>query len=409
MKQYVYTERAHLMCPNMNYGIACVVKGEYSEDKIRETLRKLAEVHPFLRAVIGYEESGNRYYYKITDASKIDVELSGEEINGIDDGKILKKFSDLVSKDWNILSEGMLKIVAYRFNKKIALLMVFHHLLADGRAAFELADRFAKIYTNEISGNLEVLEERLIASESDLPKGSGLPFISKVLINSCNKTWSKENHFVKYDEYHNFADSFLQKDKVNHNIKIYDSSALGKIADECKNAKVSVNDYLIAKELIENGIDKVIVAKDIRKNLTCYNEGALGNYSTAFSVVHKTSSNNIVEEAKCIHKKMLKSSRNMSKVMTVLSCYMKMNPDLLDVAAISVLGNYPSKAGDFVGSNMFGFRNGNGHAITNLGKYTSDSMDAAMFIPPASPSSKKTLGVLTLNGQMVVCTSERDD
>lgn len=42
-----------------------------------------------------------------------------------------------------------------------------------------------------------------------------------------------------------------------------------------------------------------------------------------------------------------------------------------------------------------------------LGKIETDAVDVAMFIPPASPAIKKTLGVLTTNGKMIVCSSER--
>ncbi|MCI5874363.1 MAG: hypothetical protein PUJ55_16640 [Clostridiales bacterium] len=93
--------------------------------------------------------------------------------------------------------------------------------------------------------------------------------------------------------------------------------------------------------------------------------------------------------------------------MTVLVCYAQMNPGLLDAAAISALGGFQSKAGTFVGGGMFGFGLGGGHSITNLGKLENNTIDSAIFIPPASTAIKKILGVLTVNGQMVICSSER--
>lgn len=85
-----------------------------------------------------------------------------------------------------------------------------------------------------------------------------------------------------------------------------------------------------------------------------------------------------------------------------------MNPGLLDAAAISAIGGFKSPAGEFVGGNMFGFKSRNGYSITNLGRFEDDAVDVAMFIPPASPAIKKTLGVLTTNGRMVICSSERE-
>lgn len=86
--------------------------------------------------------------------------------------------------------------------------------------------------------------------------------------------------------------------------------------------------------------------------------------------------------------------------MLVLACYFAMEPTLIDAVAISSLGNFNSKAGKFAGDNMFGYALRNGHSITNLGKMESDSISEGFFIPPASPATRKTWGVLTVNGNM---------
>ena len=68
---------------------------------------------------------------------------------------------------------------------------------------------------------------------------------------------------------------------------------------------------------------------------------------------------------------------------------------------------FQSRAGAFGGGNMFGYKLRNGYSITNLGRIENDAVGEAMFIPKASPAMKKTLGALTVNGQMVLCVSER--
>ena len=40
-RQYLYTEQAHLMCPNMNFGIVCEVNSPFDENRIRETLSRV--------------------------------------------------------------------------------------------------------------------------------------------------------------------------------------------------------------------------------------------------------------------------------------------------------------------------------------------------------------------------------
>ena len=82
-RKYLFTERAHLMCPNMGFAIAFSIKSPYDENRIKETIAVLSEAHPFLNAILGYEEDNNAYYYDVTDTSKVELNLIGDEISGV--------------------------------------------------------------------------------------------------------------------------------------------------------------------------------------------------------------------------------------------------------------------------------------------------------------------------------------
>lgn len=72
-KQYILSERAHFMCPNMHFGMLMEIEKEYDKQSVDETLLRMAEAHPFLKSVIAYEDGTDKLYYKITDRSKISV------------------------------------------------------------------------------------------------------------------------------------------------------------------------------------------------------------------------------------------------------------------------------------------------------------------------------------------------
>lgn len=404
-RQYIFTERTHLMCPNMYFGIVETVNKTFDTNELETAFQKISDAHPFLTALLGYEKENNQYYYDVTGSSKIDFFMKDTEIASIDDQAVFDEYEKLIARDWDLFHEGMLKAVCWKIHDKTCILFVFHHLLADGRAALGLASEFAQLYVD--GKEREPVPERLISSDIDLPSGCKLPLVSRMLVNQCNKKWIKENTLVTYDEYHKFADTFLKNDHISHTVHKYDKDAMKKLVSDCKENGVSVNDYLLAKMFIEEHTRKIVIAQDIRKKLSCYRDGALGNYSTAFGIVHKVKCNDILLEAKRVHKIVQKTANNVQAATIVLACYAKMNPGLLDAAAISALGGFRSKAGAFVGGGMFGFGLGGGHSITNLGKLENNAIDSAMFIPPASTAIKKILGVLTVNGQMVICSSER--
>ncbi|MBR2264786.1 MAG: hypothetical protein IJ917_10705 [Firmicutes bacterium] len=402
--QYLFTERAHLMCPNMCFGIVMVVSWSYNASKIRATIAALTEAHPFLKAVLKFTAE-NKAYYHITERSQVELLLQDQEVRAIDDASVMAEYERLTSRDWNLLEDGLLKVAAWPMGGQTCFLLVFHHLLADGRGALGLAQELADHYALGVQPH--PVEEQLIASKQDMPADSELPFISRTLVRRANKTWVKEKQKLTYQAYHACAEAFLEKDVIKHEIAHVPQEELDQILKSCHEHEVTLNDYLLAEMMIKEGTEKVIMACDLRERLPKYKEGALGNYSTAFSVVIKQKKKDLFVLAKAVHKQVRKIMEDPSALWLVLQCYADLDPGLLDAAWISCQGDFPSKAGKFIGSMFFGFTAAKGHSITNLGRMESRSITEGFFIPPASPAIKKTLGVLTVNGTMTVCSSER--
>ena len=397
-KQYIRSERAHFMCPNMHFGIIIELSAAFDEAKLRDSVQKLAKVRPFLRCVIAAEGSMDTLYYKDTGASKTELVVLRNEDSLWDD---YKKISETA---WNVFEEGMLKLYAYPKEKGMTLLFIAHHLLTDGRGLLELVQTFAGIYTTGISP--DIAEERLIESIEDLPEKSALSGISRFLVKRANKQWKKENHAVSYAQYCAFAKEYGQMHPVEFEMYEMEREELQAIIQECRNHGVSVNDWLMAEMYLHTGTEKIIIAADIRDRLKNYNPGSLGNYSTAMGIVYKAKSTNVMETAKEVRKCVQKHMNNTRALMLVLACYFEMEPALLDAAAISALGGFNSRAAQFVGGGMFGMSSPKSHSITNLGKVEDEKIDSLVFIPPASPAAKFTLGVVTLNGVLRACSSK---
>lgn len=402
----IFTERAHLMCPNMYFGITLIIAAAYDEKRITDSIKTISEAHSFLNALLGHNEADNFFYYEITDSSKIELFFKDDFISSIGDEKLIKEYETITGRDWNLTKEGMLKVAAWKAEEGTAFLLVFHHLLADGRGALGLAKELADLYVKGMQP--ELVQEKLIASKDAFPTASKLSFISKYFINKANKLWEKENHTpLFYKEYHEFAERFIKNDNVRHSLFISDSSKTKQLLEECTAHSVTLNDLLMARMYLQDKTDKIIIAKDLRDSLGCYRKGALGNYATAFSVVQKAKGDDEFSLAAKVHKKVKSILTRPSDLYLVLQCYASLNPSLLDAAFMASQGAYKSKAASFIGKMFFSYDVPKGYSITNLGKIEDENINAAYFIPPASPAIRKTQGVLTVNGQMIICTSER--
>jgi len=395
-RKYLYTERAHYMCPNMHFGIMVEIGAEFDADGIIEGIGVLKSAHPLMRSLIAEEHGSSKIYYEENPELEIPVTIKEADENWQAD------YEAVSSVGWNVQKEALLKVFAYPSESGTRVLFITHHLLCDGRGLLQLVQEFADYYTNGVEPHY--VDEKLMESIDDLPSGSDLGFISKVLIKDANKKWRKEGHKVSYDEYLEFERDHDSKRDIKREIRKVDGEELDTLLGLCRENGVSVNDYLVAKMMLDEGTDKVIIASDIRNKIKNHKNGALGNYATAFGVVVKRKSYEIIELAKAVDHEVKSIMNKPDREMLVLSCYFNMDPELLDAVAISTLGSFESKAGRFVGGRMFGYEIRDGHCITNLGRLESNVIKEGVFVPPASPANRKAWGVLTINNKMRICS-----
>ena len=404
--QYLFTERAHLMCPGMAFGITIGVRAPLDEKRVLEAFSALAQAHPFLKARLGCEPENNAFFYDVTDTPQTRIEFGCGEVPAVDSVQVMEAFEQRTQTDWDLFGEGMLKAVVWKMGNGTCFLLVFHHLLADGRGALGLAQELADRYA--AGKQPQCAPEKLIASAAGFPAGSGLPFLSRILVDRANREWRKENRQpLSWNTYHEFADRFLKEHPVRHTARTTGAAELTGILRECHEHAVTVNDLLTARMLLEENTNRIVVACDLRDRIASWVPGALGNCSTAFSVTVRKKSQDACGLANEVHRSVQKVMGKPSRLYLVLRCYAALDPGVLDAAFLSARGAYDSKAAAFVGKVFFGFGAAEGYSLTNLGRIESDSIGTACFIPPASPAIRKTKGVLTVNGVMTVCTSER--
>ncbi len=396
-RQYIVSERAHFMCPNMHFGILIGISAAFNLEKVCFSLEEMSKAHPFLRSVIKYDEDSTRLFYDIRDHSEITI-YGGRPIQSI-----WSDYKAIGNQAWNVFEKGLLKVFLYPLEEGFKILFVAHHLLGDGRSLLELAGEFADLYGE--GKEPTYVEERLIRDIEDFPPHSQLSGISKLLVNRLNKQWKKEERKVDYADYAKFVSNFAKENPVAYATCTMDYRDVLQMKEQCKAYGLSFNDYLMAKIFRSMKTQKIIIAVDIRSQLKCYRKGALGNYATAMGIVCKGKSKDVLEKAKEVHKQVMLHRKNMQKWMLVLACYLEMDRDLIDAVAISTLGDFSSKAANFVGTNMFGYKKREGISITNLGSVDNLHMSDALFIPPASPANIQTIGALTVNNHLQLCSS----
>ena len=173
-RKYLYTERAHYMCPNMHFGIMAEIGTEFDADGIFRSIDVLRSAHPLMRSLIAEEQGSSGIYYEEHPELEIPVTLREADEDWQTD------YDSVSSAGWNVQKEALLKVFAYPSGSGTRVLFITHHLLCDGRGLLQLVKEFADHYSN---GAIPCsVDEKLMESLDDLPGGSDLRFISRMLI-----------------------------------------------------------------------------------------------------------------------------------------------------------------------------------------------------------------------------------
>lgn len=349
MKQYVLTERAHLMCPNMHFGIRAKIAARYDEGKFHDALRALAVAHPFLKSNIAQEAESGKLYYCRHEELKIPVFKKDNAFLWQDD------YRDITRNGWNAFQESLLKLIVYPASEAFEVILIAHHLLGDGRSILHLVCEFANCY---LSGKTPALaEENLISSIDELPKGSQLSSVNQLIIGYANRKRKQERHTVSYEDYTKFETEFIANNPVSYPEEAWEPTKTEEVLRKCHEQVVSLNDYLIAEMMLKEKTNRVVAAVDIRRYLSRYQAGALGNYASATAIEVSSKSKDIWEIARFVSERIKKNISNPEKLMMILACYLNMEPELIDAAAISAMGGFHSKAGDLLGQSFLGIKN----------------------------------------------------
>lgn len=401
-KKYICTERAHYMCPNMHFAIAIKVDSILDKDKLTQSVKKLRKAHPLLSSVISEDEDGRAFYEYKADT---EVPIIYKEIKA----DWLSDYKEVTGCGWNLRRDCMLKVIAYEDDGYTFLVLAAHHLLCDGIALLQFAEELAKVYSDTTASPvIPTYEDRIIESQDDFNGRMKAPFMIKCIASSANKKWRTERRKLTYDYYREYELKADIGGKYSILTNTVENDELSEIIRCCKEAGVTVNDYLLAKMMEEEKTCTVLAGANIRKYYGNYEPGSLGNYSSAYSVKAKPTGD-VYSTAKNVSKAMGKIKDNPHHELLTLALYNELDSNLLDAAAITALGGYESQAALFVGDRLLGFKSPKNCTITNLGRVESDIIKEMFFVPPFSPSVRVITGVVTLGGVMNTITIRRRD
>ena len=410
MNQINNVVRLLYRAPYCNVLMMARFNGNISKDSLEAALSIARLKYPMLNAKILQDDKGNIEYA---------FDYNQKFIINFYDNKSDADWLELAWNEqkipFNFQNDLLIKFLLICKSETTDLVVICHHCICDGLSLTYLIKDIALFIDNpdkevqQLSMPPEISKENLSV---DYTMGfSG--FITKILAKSLNRSWNKSKVVFTEKDYENLYNEYWKTKNIGLMTFSLTKDITAALIDKCHSERMSVNSALTTAfslsqyELQGNRqlyLRKALLAINIRhlfKNPQQDNFGflAVGNEITL--PFGKDGFWNIAGRFNSDMKEML---ANPNKIFEIIAPIDYIEPTLLDAIYFVENGTLKNKAAVRF-KNIVLSKTGKPKRsldITNIGtvKDCSSNLQTLFFIPILSGNYEKTIGIVTINGEM---------
>lgn len=390
-------ERLFFLDPNVQMTVIVTLKGEVTTEEIVEAVKKTYTQNQTTMSKFVMDKKGNLYLEEMEQTGcKVYVdEREWREIKFENERKALR------------VNEGELvrTFVIPRGEEK-DIYITAHHLMCDGFGLFIMIEDMM----NNLSGNRVEYKPTKVLTKKDAIRRGDLDFKSKLGLRLCNSKWKKERKVFGWEEYYRISDEFWKNKRTEIKLEEIEGKELSDLKRRCKEIGISLNSYLVAREL-----QKMPECRNIGIPVSLRGEErSISNLITSVAVCYQYDKTKTFEEnAKAVNEEIRKQIKSEGARYHISQFLSITDPTLVDAALMYYLLGYDSH----IAKVMAGIIGYEGEMGTDLGvsnmKEISLPSDWGKFkiigFIPISPSiltAKKVLGVSSYQEKLLIAESK---
>lgn len=288
--------------------------------------------------------------------------------------------------------------------EEVRVFIMAHHIFGDGQSLVLFAQDILSCLAKE------EVEYRALNNEDQeaIPSDIKYPFLKKLGIKLLNRQWAKTGKLFGWEDYYNIHKKFWAN-RQNHVEKIVLSEDVQEIREKSKKMGITVNSYIVAKQL-EKFQEYKIIGMPISYRA---NNRSIANKVTIIKINYKYNpAISFEENAKKVHQIIKKTNENPAKKFFIAKSLGLFGFGLLDGALMAKYTGYKNEIAESV-VDIIGMSGKNKVqlGITNLGnidlKTGYDAFEVEDFKPLAASMSttKSVMALCTLNNKINICFS----
>ena len=418
-------ERRFLFGPTAHISLVLRLRGDVSEEALKDAVAKMLISYPQFRVRIEWDEEG--VHDSTTEgAAEVPVKIYNRESENY--------WIEVLNKEHAIPlrpSKGPLTRFILVKGEGMSELIVFcHHTISDGRS-LELALREVLLHIDEPSR--EPLEFIEVPSQTldQFPKGSEWGRVKKGLVGRINKKWGKEKVVFDEEDLLNIWEAMWKDAQYCIEIIEFDEEETERLVKVSRENGVTLNSTLLvtlAKARIDalgpyDGKAKVATAVDARKRLRVDCSDAVGFYAGgSFTEFEYKENASLWDNVRAYHKRVSKDLEDNNVFDSVISHHY-IDQTLVDAMGASYFGGmiephqsrykklseYAARTDGMVAKQLARLSDRAPDIIsTNLGRLSTPSeitgivVERAFFTPSAGQKMELVLGIATASGKLTI-------
>lgn len=386
-------ERYFLFEPNVYMNIIFTVDGGASPEKIMEAVRKAYTQNQTTMSKAVLDEKGNLYLEEM-DESGCHVYFDSRDWQ-----EILREQERI---PFHLNQGEFLRTFIIPRGASSEIYLMAHHMMCDGTGLFFVLEDIM----NNLAGNEVKYKPTVVLKRNQVRNKGNLGFKQRILLSFVNQKWKKEGKIFTWEDYYKIHETYWKNRGTKVDFNVIEGKELEDLLKECKDLKVTVNSYLLAKALKDYPKSRILgIPVSLRKD-----ERSVCNLVSNLRLPFEyDSSKSYQENAVVLDQKvrpMLKSERERYLTSQFLAI---MEPTLIDAALMHCYMGYENEMAKVM-AKLVGYF---GERYTDLGmtnmkvvdiptQYGDYKISSIIGCPPNVSAANKVLGAFTFEGKMTI-------
>lgn len=287
---------------------------------------------------------------------------------------------------------------------EITVFIMVHHIVGDGYSQI--------LFAQDILSNLagEAVEYKPLNNQNDeVIPNIKYPFMKKLGIKLLNTQWKKTGKTFTWEDYYNIHQKFWENRETHVSATTIMEDELLRMKEESKKLGITINSYIVAKQLEKNPEYEVIGIPTSYRG----NNRSLANKIAAMKVkYHYNTEASFEENARAIHAIIKDSIEDPSKKYFVVKSVELFDPTLVDGALMAKYAGYKNETAEkMIDVMAMSGPNKAQLGVTNLAniklkaEYDSFKVQDVKVLAASMATTRDVLAVCTLDNRMNLCLS----